>query len=195
MITLLYSAGSMIKLPKSFSMTGKTTPSISQPRPVVAKMKYEEIDWGSEEEKNSDSSVIEGEKEVPKVVPIQEPKEIEVDSCRPILKRKKNKTEIKKSELGSIKADTSAECYVLRRVKFDHPYSNSNEPSSKVIPVSSNRCVGIPIEYRNVDVDKLYYLNGEASSELNSFMIYETLNQQVNTVELVHAIIFMVLVA
>jgi len=156
--------------------------SICKTKPIVklkSKLKYEEIEWRSEERKTAGSSAIIIEKATSKVTPLQELKIIKMDDNIIPKRIGTRETTLKKLEPRFTAINRSSQGNALRRVKFDHPYSNGNEPSSNVVSVL-NRCAIIPTEYQSVNVNKLYYLNGESSSELNSFMIHETLNQPVN---------------
>lgn len=67
----------------------------------------------------------------------------------------------------------------LRKITFDHSYSTRSHKTSNVIPVTSSKSSLTPIEFRSLDVNNLYCYNSESSSELNNFMLDETLKRQV----------------
>jgi hypothetical protein len=177
---LFSSTGSLIKLPKPFSTQEKQVPSSSEPNPVVrveSKCEYEEVDWRADRKEVADSVEIKVKNISSEVIPAQEPEMIEIDISRRVETEKSNPEEM---ECSSNADDESTEYGVLRRVIVDHPYSSSSDSSSSITTLPPNKCAVTPTEYQTINVNNLYYLNGESSSELNSFMIHETLNQPVS---------------
>ena len=156
----------MIKLPKFPSIPEKNNQSAGRSNLTEtpkSKVKYEEIEWNVEDKRTSALIPAKVEKAPSKSVPLQELKMTTVGDNIP--------GQVNLTELNSHK---TAPRNALRRIRFDHSYSNGNSGTTSV------RCASVQDEYHSLDVNKLYYLNGEPSLELSSFMIHETLNHPVS---------------